>query len=117
MNDGSASSAAERLPHFASPAPFDPYSVEVMTAEQERYFMASQWRMMWWKLKRHHLAVISGAVLLIMYLSILICEFLAPYNYQARHADFIYAPPQGIHLFADAGFVGPHTLASTTGST
>jgi peptide/nickel transport system permease protein len=102
--------AGEPLQHFVSAEPFDPYSVEEMTPLQERYFLASQWRMMWWKLKRHRIAVISGAVLLAMYLSILICEFLAPYNYQARHADFIYAPPQGIHLFADAGFVGPHTL-------
>ena len=46
-----------KLAHYVSREPFDPYSVESMTREQERYFMASQWRMMWWKLRRHHLAV------------------------------------------------------------
>src|SRR3546814_10865409 len=37
------------LAHTVSTEPFDPYSIERMSAEQERYYMASQWRMMWWK--------------------------------------------------------------------
>ena len=95
------------LPHYASPEPFDPYSVEAMTAAQERFYLASQWRMMWWKLKRHRIAVISGAFLLAAYFSILISEFLAPYALPTRHTDYIYAPPQGIHLFHQGSFVGP----------
>jgi peptide/nickel transport system permease protein len=107
MNPPVSLAAAERLPHYASPEPFDPHSVEAMTPEQERYFMASQWRMMWWKLRRHHLAVFSGAVLLVLYASILVAEFLAPYNLHTRSTDFIYAPPQRVHLFHDGSFVGP----------
>jgi peptide/nickel transport system permease protein len=101
--------ANERLPHYVSPAPFDPYAVEAMTPEQERYFMASQWRMMWWKLRRHRLAVISGALLLFMYLAAAFCEFLAPYGLQTRNTDFIFAPPQRIHLWHEGAFVGPFT--------
>ena len=96
-----------KLPHYVSDAPFDPYSVEKMTAEQERYFLASQWKMMWWKLRRHRLAVISGAILLAMYASILVSEILAPYNLHSRFTNFIYAPPQRVHLFHDGEFVGP----------
>ncbi len=103
-----AAAAAERLPHYVSPQPFDPYSAEEMTPQQERYYMASQWRMMWWKLKRHRIAVASGVILLAMYLSITVSEFLAPYDYQSRHSDFIYAPPQGIHLFHDGRLIGPY---------
>jgi peptide/nickel transport system permease protein len=95
------------LPHYASPEPFDPGEVEVMTALQERYYMASQWRMMWWKLRRHRIAVLSGVVLLLMYGSILISEFLAPYGVHSRHADFIFAPPQHVHFFHEGKFVGP----------
>ena len=98
------------LPHYVSGAPFDPYAAERMTPGQERFFMASQWRMMWWKLKRHRLAVISGAVLMVLYGSILISEFLAPYALNSRHDDFIFAPPQHIHLFQDGRFVGPYVL-------
>ena len=42
--------------------------------------------------------------------SILISEFLAPYALNSRHDDFIFAPPQHIHLFQDGRFVGPHVL-------
>jgi peptide/nickel transport system permease protein len=97
----------DRPPHYASPEPFDPYSTEEMSAAQERYYMASQWRMMWWKLKRHRIAVLSGIVLLVMYLSIMVSEFLSPYGSHSRHADFIFAPPQAIHLFDEGRFVGP----------
>ena len=83
MNKGAAITV-DRPPHYASPEPFDPYSTEEMSAAQERYYMASQWRMMWWKLKRHRIAVLSGAILLAMYLSITVSEILAPYNYQSR---------------------------------
>ena len=55
--------AQDGSPTTSPRAPFDPYAVEHMSPEQERYYMASQWRMMWWKLKRHRLAVLSGAVL------------------------------------------------------
>jgi peptide/nickel transport system permease protein len=73
--------------HFVSTAPFDPYTIEELTTEQERYHMASQRRMMWWRLKRHRLAVVAGAILLVLYLSILVSEILAPYNLHTRHTD------------------------------
>jgi peptide/nickel transport system permease protein len=95
------------LPHQVSTAPFDPYSVERMSAEQERYYLASQWQMMWWKFRRHRVAVASGAFLLLCYLAILVAEFLSPYALQTRHVDFIYAPPQMVRFFHDGEFVGP----------
>ncbi len=95
------------LDHYVSKAPFVPEAAEALTPEQERFYMASQWQMMWWRLKRHRLAVISGAVLLVMYTSVLISEFLAPYNLHSRHTDFIYAPPQSLNFFHDGSFVGP----------
>ena len=93
--------------HFVSDAPFDPRAAERLTPEQERYFMASQWRLMWWKLKLHKLAVVSGAFLLFLYGTVLISEFLAPYSVHTRNTGFIYAPPQRVHLFDDGKFVGP----------
>jgi len=98
---------SERLPHYVSTAPFDPYTVEQLTPEQERYYMASQWRMMWWRLKRHKLAVAAGTILLVMYASILFTEILAPYNLHSRDVSNIFAPPQAVHLFHEGSFVGP----------
>ena len=93
--------------HYVNPAPFDPYATEAMTPEQERYYMATQWQLMWWKLRRHRLALVSGVILAFMYFSILISELLAPYALATRHTDHIFAPPQGLHLFHEGRFVGP----------
>ncbi len=107
-------SRPDSIPHFVSPEPFEPYAAERLTPEQERYYLASQWQLMWWKLKRHKLALVSGAVLLVMYASIVISEFIAPYNLHTRNADFIYSPPQAIHFFHDGEFVGPFVYGRTT---
>ncbi len=103
----------EPLPHYVSTAPFDPYSVEAMTDEQVRVNQASQLRLMWWKFRRHRLALVSGIFLAALYLSILISEFLAPYNLHTRNMDYIYAPPQAVHLFHEGKFVGPFVYART----
>jgi len=106
---------AARLPHYVSSAPFDPYAIEAMAPGQERYYLAGQWRLMWWKLRRHRLAVISGTFLLVMYVSILFCEFLAPYDLNTRHTDFLYAPPQSVHLFHDGQLIGPFVYGLDSG--
>lgn len=103
----------EPLPHYVSTAPFDPYSVEAMTEEQVRVNQASQLRLMWWKFRRHKLALISGIFLVALYLMILICEFLAPYNLHTRNVDYIYAPPQSVHLFHEGKFIGPFVYGRT----
>ncbi|MBP2311569.1 ABC transporter permease [Azospirillum soli] len=98
---------SDRLPHTADTAPWDPEHVERLSPEQERFTMASQWRMVWWKLKRHRLAVVSGVILLLLYASTLVSEVLAPYAVDSRHSRFIHAPPQAVHLFHEGEFVGP----------
>jgi peptide/nickel transport system permease protein len=98
---------ADPLSHYVSDTPFDPFAVERMTAAQERFYLASEWRMVWWKLRRHRIAVLSGAVLLTLYVSILFCEFLAPYDLDARNTDFIYAPPQRVRIFDNGRLVWP----------
>jgi peptide/nickel transport system permease protein len=101
--------AVQPLPQrYVDPAPFDPHVVERLTPEQERFYTASQWRLMWWRFKRHRLAVVSMAILALFYLSTLISEFLAPYGLHTRNAKFIYAPPQAIHLFHDGQLIGPY---------
>jgi peptide/nickel transport system permease protein len=96
-----------RLPHFVSDAPFDRREADRLTPELEQFYRASQWRMMWWKFRRHRLAVVSGLVILLMYASILISELIAPYSLHSRHTDFIYAPPQSIQLLHEGRFIGP----------
>ncbi len=100
------------LEHYISSAPFDPQSTETMSEEQKRIFLASQWRLMWWKFKRHRLALASGIFLIVMYATIFISEFLAPYNLHSRNPDFIRAPPQAIHLFTMASSWARSSMAA-----
>jgi peptide/nickel transport system permease protein len=95
------------IPRYVNEEPWDPQSVEVLTPAQERFYLASQWRLMWWKFRRHKLAVFSGVLLLLTFFSILISEILAPYNLHTRHVDFLYAPPQAVHLFHEGELIGP----------
>ena len=97
----------EALPHYVSTAPFDPSLIEPNTSGMAAFSKASQLKLMWWQFRQHKIAVWSGAFLVVLYLSILICEFLAPYNLHTRNIEHIYAPPQAIHLFNDGKFVGP----------
>ncbi len=95
------------LEHYVSTAPFDPMSVEAMSDAQQKVNQASQLRLMWWKFKRHKMALVSLVFLAALYFMITIVEFLAPYNLHTRNVDYIHAPPQRVHLFDKGEFVGP----------
>ena len=96
-----------KLEHFVTSEPFEPYKAETLTPEQERFYSASQWQIMWWKFRRHRIALISGVILLLIYGSTLVSEVIAPYNLDTRDTKHIYAPPQRVHLFHEGRFVGP----------
>ncbi|MEX6506207.1 ABC transporter permease [Jiella sp. M17.18] len=94
--------------HFVSTEPFDPEAtVAAGSVVSETYAKASQAKLIWWRFIRHRIALVSLIFLLVSYASILIVEFLAPYDLHTRHTDFIFAPPQAVHLFHDGAFVSP----------
>jgi len=35
---------------------------------EDKYYLASQWQLVWWKFKKHRLAVSGGIILVIFYL-------------------------------------------------
>ncbi|WP_290752013.1 ABC transporter permease [Amaricoccus sp.] len=63
--------------------------------------LASQWTLMWWKFRRHRLAMAGLAMLGVLLLCALFPEFIAPYPGGQRDAAYVAGPPQGIH-FVDA---------------
>ncbi|MES0808043.1 ABC transporter permease [Roseibium sp. SCPC15] len=93
--------------HYVDPTPFNPTVAEKMTPEQERYYQASQWKIMWWKFKRHKVAVWSGVILILFYLCVPFAEQIAPYTANQRDSLHLYAPPQPVHFFHEGQFVGP----------
>ncbi|HEV3489181.1 MAG TPA: ABC transporter permease [Reyranella sp.] len=103
-----------RAEHYVNREPWDPYVAERLTAEQEKYYMAGQWKLMWWRFRRHRPAVVSMVFLALMYLSTVISEFIAPYNLQTRSSAYIFAPPQQVHLFHQGTFLGPFVYGHKT---
>ena len=59
-------------------------------------------RLMWWKFRRHKLAVASLIFLVFAYLVTLFAPFFAPYDPSERSRS-LYAPPQAIHFFDAEG--------------
>ena len=78
---------------------------EVLARDEngEVLYTASQWQLMKRKFRQHRLAVWSGMVVLALYLGALLCEFLSPYALEDQHLEYIYAPPQRLHLIGPDG--------------
>lgn len=83
------------------------------TREQERYELASQWRLIWWRLRKHRLAMVSFWFLLGLYALIPFVEFISPYALRTRHPEYVYFPPQRVHLFHEGQFIGPFVYGHT----
>ncbi|SFQ46710.1 peptide/nickel transport system permease protein [Caldicoprobacter faecalis] len=76
--------------------------------KDEKIFLASQWQLMWWKFKRHKLAMVSMCILAFLYIIVLFCEFIAPYDPWERFEDYKNAPPQLVRFYSkEEGFRGP----------
>ena len=99
--------------HYVDPAPFDPGKTEPVGAENESFYRASSWQLMWWKFRRHRVAVAAAFILLAFYALVPFVEVIAPYNQTKRHGDFLYAPPQAVHLMHEGRFIGPYVYPYT----
>ena len=87
----------------------------VELSAEERYYLASQWQLMWHKFRRHRLAIVGGAVLVVLYLAAIFADFLAPYPKEIRFKEFPYRPPTPVHLTDDEGrFRGPFVYGTTS---
>ncbi|WP_159952506.1 ABC transporter permease [Rhizobium sp. 18065] len=93
--------------HYVSSAAFDPYAAERKVEELKHIAQASQFQLMWWQFRRHKMALFSGIFLILVYVSILFSEFLAPYNLHTKNIDFIHTPPQTVRFMHQGNFVGP----------
>jgi peptide/nickel transport system permease protein len=73
-------------------------AVDRPPAELARRGQASQWRLMWWQFRRHRMAMAGAVVLLLIFVVVAFCEFIAPFSPIAFTPRYTYAPPQRLHL-------------------
>jgi len=70
--------------------------------ELDPIYVASQWRLMWWKFRKHKPAIVGGIIIFALYFVATFCESVAPSDPNAYSELYTYAPPQRIH-FSDEG--------------
>ncbi|HSL30349.1 MAG TPA: ABC transporter permease [Anaerolineales bacterium] len=101
--------AADVGPRPVSPVPKIAKDAEI------RYYTASQFQLMWWKFKKHRLAIIGTVILAVFVFIALFAEFLSPYTPGSRTPNYLFGGPQAIHFVdADGNFhPRPFTYALT----
>lgn len=84
----------------------------VAVAAEERVSVAPQWKLVWWRFRKHRLAMIGAVTIIIFYLAVVFAPFLAYTDPEASQAQRSLIAPQPIHWF-DEGRFSPHVFGMT----
>lgn len=77
---------------------------EVLAPTQdEKVYVASAWTLMWWRYRRHKVALISTVIVLLLYVVALFCEIVAPYNPGSTFSKYKFHPPSQIRIIDAEG--------------
>ncbi len=50
------------------------------TTNDDKVVVAGPWQLMWWKFRKHKLAMLGGVMVILIYLIALFAEFVAPFG-------------------------------------
>ena len=68
-----------------------------VTSDDSAYEVASQFQLMWWKFRKHKLAMIAMPILVVLYLIAIFADFLSPALPTTRYTELKDSPPMQIH--------------------
>ncbi len=68
---------------------------------EDRVAVASNWTLVWWRFRRHHLALVSAGILVCLYLVVLCPDFFCTQNPEQTDARQAFIPVQMLHFFDD----------------
>ena len=75
--------------------------------EDEEVLVAGQWRLMWWRFKKHRIAMVGAILVIAFYLTAVFADMIAISDPRESDVQQAYMPPQTIHWFDNGGF-SPH---------
>src|SRR5216683_1915053 len=75
-------------------------------AVEERVAVASNWTLVWWRFRKHYLALVSAFVLACLYAVVLCPDFFSTQNPELTDARQAFIPVQPLH-FLDGGRFRP----------
>jgi peptide/nickel transport system permease protein len=77
---------------------------EIGAVAEDRIAVASNWKLVWWRFRKHHLAVLSAIILVAFYLIVLCPDFFSTQNPEQTDARQAFIPVQRLHLFEAGGW-------------
>jgi len=89
------------------PADFDD-----QTGEADRLMVATQWQLMWWRFRKHKLAIAAAIVLAFFYIIVIGADFFAYSDPLEDNAEILLLKPQPIQWF-DGDEFRPHVFGFT----
>ena len=84
-------------------APQTPDAEEMATVE-EKISVATQWQLMWWRFRKHKLAMASAVIIILFYGVVVFADFLAYSDPLIDNAQLLLMAPQRVHWFDDGKF-------------
>jgi len=75
-----------------------------LAEDAEAVYLAPNWKLVWWRFKRHRLALVSSLVLILITLVALVPDFFSTQEPHLTHAAEQFIPLQRIHLFDEGKF-------------
>ncbi|MCC7282017.1 MAG: ABC transporter permease, partial [Acetobacteraceae bacterium] len=82
----------------------DADALPAASAAEERVSVASNWTLVWWRFRRHKLAMASLLVLLVLYAIVLCPAFFSTQDPERTDARQAFVPVQALHLFDQGSF-------------
>ena len=71
---------------------------------EARVSLAPNWKLVWWRFKKHRLAMVSAGVLVLFYLVVLFPDFFSTQDPEATDARLAFIPVQHLALFEGLRF-------------
>jgi peptide/nickel transport system permease protein len=72
--------------------------------EAEEIYVAPDWKLVWWRFRKHRLALVSILFIAIIIVIALFPEFLSTQPPEEASANQAFIPPQPLHFFGGDGF-------------
>jgi len=77
---------------------------KIKSESEEKVAVATQWQLMWWRFRKHKLAIAGTVILIIYYMVAFGADFLAYVDPEESEAQRSLMAPQPIHWFDEGSF-------------
>lgn len=89
-------------------APVEPLADEGASSQAEdKVAVATQWQLMWWRFRKHKVAMIAATIIALFYLVVIFADFLAYADTNSTESYRSLIAPQAIFWFDKDGTFGP----------